>query len=511
MDSSTIASPVVLELHLDSTRHIPPELLSLIFNFCTTQPPPSRASKSDLPIDPWHWPMITHVCARWRVIALATPSLWQQVDLAAALPWTEAAVLRAPAAGPLQIACSRPFRLMGDRIPLVRGLMSRVRTLHICDNLHADVSLCFAAALGVPAPLLEHASLRARVFAELPRELFGGHAPLLRSLVLDEIKLSEEMDTCILSGLVSLSIGCDLYEDISVPLRFLRSSPALEDLTLRACCLEMSSEPTPDALVHLPHLSRLSLDGDMSSVAHTLAHLRIPSTTAITVSSTTSDWDAIDHILREVRAHLVRTDVALPFLSVALGICDARAAIRVRASRCEDPGMRTEALVDFDFKVQYGMGDHSGMLGALVAAMHYALDGPCYLDIAVDDDAVGVWDHPVWRGLLHTDFAGRVEMIRAPVRAARELCEALRVSRDAEPAWFACRQLTALRLVVDDTEGIDRDGEVERLVGAVSACVKERGDEGLPVRVEVEGGTWEHLEREMQVVIPGMIVLRKAI
>ncbi|KAI0050419.1 hypothetical protein FA95DRAFT_1555754 [Auriscalpium vulgare] len=503
MDSSVASSEV-----FDPTGNIPTEILAYIFHLCTDATTFQASSPSNLPAqNRWHWSVITHVCARWRAVAIANPSFWQQLDLGAPLAWTETVALRAPPAGPLHIACSRPITLI-DSDRLVRGIISRVRTLHIEDSSRTDVSDYFAEALGAPAPLLEQATLRARLFAKLPKDLFGGHAPLLRRLVLKEVYLNEDMDTSILSGLVSLSMNCD-NGDLSVPLRFVRATPDLEDLTLHTCNFERDTGHQDDP-IELPRLSHLSLEGGMNCLAQTLSHLRIPSTARIT-TSVTDHWTDIDEVYREVYTHLSRGGpFALPFISVTLGHSDetTRAAtLRLLAWR-EDPGhnMRSEALLDLDFQMHFR--ERGSMLGPSLEMMHRAFDAPRYLDIAIEDDARLGWgsDTTVWSGFLQSDFTGRVETIRTPVRGAHELCKALRAS-----PGFACPQLTVLRLVVESivTE-TDQDSGIDVIVGAVAACVKERGEAGRPIRVEVEGNASQDYERAIQVAMPEAIMLRDA-
>ncbi|KZV59757.1 hypothetical protein PENSPDRAFT_543247, partial [Peniophora sp. CONT] len=43
------------------------------------------------------WVTITHVCRRWRTIALEDPSLWTDIPFVLSMPWIDAFVSRSTA------------------------------------------------------------------------------------------------------------------------------------------------------------------------------------------------------------------------------------------------------------------------------------------------------------------------------------------------------------------------------------------------------------------------------
>ncbi|KAI0053495.1 hypothetical protein FA95DRAFT_1592227 [Auriscalpium vulgare] len=76
---------------------LPPEILGKIFMSTVEQEPPcnppatSNASAEQRLVAALGWVKVTHVCQRWREIALAHPSLWTNLDAdALTTPWVEA-------------------------------------------------------------------------------------------------------------------------------------------------------------------------------------------------------------------------------------------------------------------------------------------------------------------------------------------------------------------------------------------------------------------------------------
>ncbi|KAI0045658.1 hypothetical protein FA95DRAFT_1479596, partial [Auriscalpium vulgare] len=84
---------------LSLSCRIPPEVLATIFAFCRDD---SVEDAERLPVHSEsrldshrNWIRITHVCRRWRDVALDCSSLWWDVDLAYGPDWMEEIITRA--------------------------------------------------------------------------------------------------------------------------------------------------------------------------------------------------------------------------------------------------------------------------------------------------------------------------------------------------------------------------------------------------------------------------------
>ncbi|KAI0043904.1 hypothetical protein FA95DRAFT_1597698 [Auriscalpium vulgare] len=73
VDLDTSRTPVSL---------IPPELLSRVFHFLVSIDPPRRRTMSYMYLTSFElgWIGVTHVCRRWRLVALDNPALWANID-----------------------------------------------------------------------------------------------------------------------------------------------------------------------------------------------------------------------------------------------------------------------------------------------------------------------------------------------------------------------------------------------------------------------------------------------
>ena len=152
--------------------------------------------------------MISHVCRTWRCVALRTPALWRRVTLDSALDMWKERIRRAK-------ACSLDIRLVpsfthrsrrGRRqdmaavqwyMHLVTPHIRRWRSLEIIFNDYAPylwnaaLSECCSVGKNVQAPLLEELTLLYRNNDDTKEFfLFSNHAPRLRRVTTDGIKLT---------------------------------------------------------------------------------------------------------------------------------------------------------------------------------------------------------------------------------------------------------------------------------------------------------------------------------
>lgn len=155
--------------------------------------------------------IVSHICRSWRSLALRTPSLWRRISLDSRLRmWTE----RIPHARActLDVEILPRLSLVGSRVRrqyldagmvqlymhMVSPYLSRWRSLtiefqHYAPYLwNAALSCCCDNNNpGIQAPRLEHISLRYHNNDDTKEyTLFRGHAPKLRSVVIDGIRLT---------------------------------------------------------------------------------------------------------------------------------------------------------------------------------------------------------------------------------------------------------------------------------------------------------------------------------
>ncbi|TFY68938.1 hypothetical protein EVG20_g3348 [Dentipellis fragilis] len=182
---------------LSPVNHLPPETLAHIFHFLRDIYEPigkkSFSSSNDsLPPQAIGWIQVTHVCHRWRTIALEHHILWSNIMFDLGHRWTEEFFRRSQKA-PLVIERFMPafYNLpddhSGDFIVDIAHHLSHIRVLSIITTV-ADLT-AMAPSLRSPAPLLEKLSLYnatvssgiddSDVTPSLPPDLFSKLAPRL--------------------------------------------------------------------------------------------------------------------------------------------------------------------------------------------------------------------------------------------------------------------------------------------------------------------------------------------
>lgn len=294
---------------------LPPEILSCIFSFhAINQPTPSDPIYN--PDDPFPsnssptrlglgWITVTHVCHRWRQVALSDPNLWGTIVFDLGVEWAEEMLARSKAA---LISYSRDLlfqprvvsrrRSLDDEVTL-RKHLSHVRRLVLSGN---PKSLAPAVrALTTPAPHLESLELlrNAHHFREscitLPSDLFAHDAPKLRHLTL--FGCAVPWDSPLFRDLTHLDIRIPPVvpfprsapaaqsDLLSIPtfdrlLSILEAMPSLQVLTLGNCL------PRPEStrrVVPLRHMSKLSLNGSLSEVVAVLERVSLPSSASLSL------------------------------------------------------------------------------------------------------------------------------------------------------------------------------------------------------------------------------------
>ncbi|KAI0046005.1 hypothetical protein FA95DRAFT_1560602 [Auriscalpium vulgare] len=257
---------------------LPPEVLTIIFTYLSSafEAGSHVWEDDDSPVD-LRWLAITHVCRRWRQIALEYPLLWTYIDFSYGRECLETFLSRAKRA-PLSIVSGKP--LTANERRFIAQNIGRTRALTVKSS--SDVF----TTLNEPATLLEDFELMLfSSAAQLPGDLFGRSAPALRHLQLVTPCLLP-WKSSLLTELTSLSLRRDDNEffgftPLHEVLNALGRMHALEKLDLD---LEMAPEDplrheASDSrrIVSLTSLRRLDLFTDLSVARIFYAHIALPS------------------------------------------------------------------------------------------------------------------------------------------------------------------------------------------------------------------------------------------
>lgn len=289
----TIVALGDLYTHLSGVRNAstqihrtPPELLAIIFSYLVD-------SDADLV-------GATHVCRKWRSVALDSSRLWTRIYVTN-LEKAEAYILRSRRQLVDVYFMPSPDHTIRKFSRMLRTLASRLRTLVVETLDTSTVSYLMSALGSLPAPHLETLHLLGEVASDSDRhvvDLFRGgrelfivnrsagahlaHTPVLRSLRLHPIGL--RWDTDLFRGLSELELR---VPDMRPPsqrriLEILKQCPGLEILNLDLAALTEPIVPRYDPSwdVHLPSLSKcvlVSLPPD--KVSALLSYMILPPTT----------------------------------------------------------------------------------------------------------------------------------------------------------------------------------------------------------------------------------------
>ncbi|KAI0042357.1 hypothetical protein FA95DRAFT_1564413 [Auriscalpium vulgare] len=259
---------------------LPPEILSLVFSILSSiyRPRRRQSKSSDKIKHELGWLKATHVCQRWRTIALRDPALWaSNIALPSVLGhrWAAAFVARAqdlPLTVPWCDDVSSYNRGAPSSTPFIGANLARTCAItHLCMHPHRLRALCS------PAPLLHTLGLFIYDKAShVPDGLFGGAAglPALRRLSLlaweplpwTPLLLAQLVSVHVV--LMKLVTGAELARMLAA----LGNMPALERLALQLVLQDTDGVP----VTLLPALRHLTLAGNTEHVLPLLAHLALP-------------------------------------------------------------------------------------------------------------------------------------------------------------------------------------------------------------------------------------------
>ena len=365
---------------------LPPELLLRIFRFHALEVPPWSGGLQKL-----GWIEVTHVCQRWRQVALGNSSLWARITgLSPNARWIAEMLVRARNAPLVVDFAVTPGPEILSMFP---PHIYRIRELRLC-GLSLRVSQGLREICALEAPALEHLELG--VCSPLPvafhqlggTTLFSGRAPKLRTLSLT--KLSIPWSLIPRGQLTELKII--LFRGVSTPstplpggsdqlLDLLINSPYLAVLALEFCLPTMLFQPPNGQAIHLPRLSRLCLGGSTSCVANFMKMLQLPSSTTLHLRCLSDD--SFTHnaniILPLVSAHFHNpAPVEFSFGSLRITINSMNGLIDMAASTAhpkstisglrafeDDTDSDAELTMSFERLPSFGPSAQGGILEAV--------------------------------------------------------------------------------------------------------------------------------------------------
>ena len=276
---------------LSPISSLPTEVIAAIFYLLCEQP------------DVYLVLPVSHVCSRWREIALDHPLLWSHLNFAAVSQAGAAEILARSGMVPLYLEAQVPSHRWQDArfVAFQKELQPHVS--HTCRlRLRASPSHLNRILEGLisPAPILEHLSLSIECYGpqvSVPDSLFNATAPKLSSLELFDCSISwkspllkslKNLEIIRLSRIVrpSLSDWLDALDEMS----------QLKSLFLDSASPSTSLFPFDiKRTVTLPSLARLHISDSELDCALALAHLVLPSLTSLCVT-TTSDQPTLDEV-----------------------------------------------------------------------------------------------------------------------------------------------------------------------------------------------------------------------
>src|SRR5712672_2229106 len=266
---------------------LPAEILARIFHFVAfSKQPYSRAPT----LGSVHF---THVCRRWRQVALDDSTLWTHFSSSPpSKKWIAERLSRARNA-PLVIELGR--WMVTYTFSLFIPHISHTRELYL-HHLSFDHSKLVQEMSIQKAPALERLELSGPPAHPISIKELGGHSffegplPKLRTFCISEILFPwslvprgrlTELQVTLKEEVRTVTSNVSPHGDLNQLIDLLVNCPLLEVLTLENCLPSTVSESPGGQRIHLPRLSRLRLDGSSSRITNFLKILKISSSTKL--------------------------------------------------------------------------------------------------------------------------------------------------------------------------------------------------------------------------------------
>ncbi|KAI0054792.1 hypothetical protein BV25DRAFT_1833527 [Artomyces pyxidatus] len=418
----------ILRLYAASERpHCEPVIV--VNNDYDYEPMPREILRSGL-----GWLKATHVCRRWRQIALEHTELWRQVDATLGYRWAQEMISRAKSASlslTVDISISRA-EFIGD---MIIANLHNIRKLELTciPNLYNDsndrVALCLSKG---PAPLLESLVFLNRSHNVLirPATLLEDGAPCLRHLTVHGYG-PFAWHSQVLRQLVHFDISEGMhtsYEDI---LFALEEMNVLEVLTLYSGEVTSPHRPLQRAgrFASLPSLVQFTLTGALTFVEWLLTHMRIAKTVKVSITcrgtSQRSDFQSILPILADTGCNLGYPRIAYGSLSKSGRdrLFFTRAWSTVNTEQSIDRDRLSDAASDFHLAFNWvrRAGSHDQL--ALMIAVHQTLSVRKLADLQIGVQGK-LWTPWTWADIFK-DCSESMESIRVNSLAAPSFVAAI--------------------------------------------------------------------------------------
>ncbi|KAA1475012.1 hypothetical protein DENSPDRAFT_883238 [Dentipellis sp. KUC8613] len=247
---------------LNPTYKLPVEILARVFHFCALDDTPfwrRSTVRMYLPYYSLGWIRLTHVCHRWRTVALDNPGLWANLSFGIGPRWFEEMLARAKTR-PLVFTRDKRFN---SRYPalILRACLPRVQ--HFALSVHPDDLKTLMVLLTSPMPVLESFELLVADYKQwqqimqLPADLFAGQAPRLRYLELcggfaGQLPPLPELTHLELKTLKSTTVG-HIFGSFEHLYNSLKNVPNLETLIIERRIAPQEADPA--VFAHGPRLS----------------------------------------------------------------------------------------------------------------------------------------------------------------------------------------------------------------------------------------------------------------
>ncbi|EIN12721.1 hypothetical protein PUNSTDRAFT_141343 [Punctularia strigosozonata HHB-11173 SS5] len=256
---------------------------------------------------------LTQVCGHWRAVALASSALWTSIPCY--YPRMTEEYIRRAGTRPVEVVTNQPN---SDALALALAAMDRVR--HLDVRTRAGAMESNSRRLSMPAPVLTRCSLSVTdaALSWLPDELFGTHAPQLRSLILQGIAIRwEALSTnpilCNLTTLALEAVPSAQRQEPEQALTLLSQIPSLKRLHLVDALKGVDHIPSDKSgpTVWLPQLLALHIAAPTTSISAILHSLRIHPKAKVSIYCSTvgdcsgimsfirrcsRDWDAVHYV-----------------------------------------------------------------------------------------------------------------------------------------------------------------------------------------------------------------------
>jgi len=387
-----------LPLHRNAVAPIstlPPELLVRIFHFHALLEPPRSGLQQSGSIG---WIRVTHVCQRWRQVALYDSLLWATITVfLSSVEWFSETLARARNAPLIVDLEGTPNPKI---FPKFLPHITRTRELRL-RNLSPFEFRGVQEIFALEAPALEHFELGLNTVASIidfrfaARTLFKGRTPKLRTLSLSQVAIPwsfiprgqlTELKITHFRGIFNCSTswpGSFWDDDPNQLIDLLISSPELEVLVLEFCFPPGLSQVSLGQPIHLPRLSHLHLGGSTTHVANLYTMLQLPSSATLHLRciSEGSSTDSDHLILSLVSAHFhdltpsgfksfrVTINYMENLVDVTASIATPRSTIHHSHGLGGDVNSEPELALSFGGVSEYGHSTYGDVLGRLCSML----------------------------------------------------------------------------------------------------------------------------------------------